>query len=321
MLCDLDSRAFLVREALERGATKGRLRGAIERGEFLTLRKGLLVKARIWQEASWDARHEMALRGLIAAHPGSFASHDSSAHLRGLPTESMNPEVNGVPVCHITQLGNSRKSGWVTIHGSDVPAELVGTVKGIPASSLVRTSIEQAASASFARASAHIDAAMRASIQGQCGAKPLREAVHDDQLRRLTRATWNKGLDHFLGHRWVTRVRLAVKHSDPAAESYLESSSRITMILGDLPLPKCGVPIYAGGTTYWADFCWQDQRLIGEADGLGKYEIPGRREHEEVRERALRDAGWRVVRWGWEEAVTHPERLLNLLTDALASSK
>jgi hypothetical protein len=317
IMAELQARAFSVSEALSQGVSRGTLRGAVQRGELISLRKGLLVGTRTWQESSWDQRHELALRALIARHPGSFASHDSAAHLRGLPTEARNPEVDGIPVCHITRTGISRRDGWVMIHGSEVPPELVGVAKGIPASNIVRASIEQAASASIGRAAAHVDAAMRLMIQSQCGPRELREAVHDPKLRAQVRTTWHRGLDHFIGHRWVTRVRLAIKHSDPAAESYLESSSRVIIVLGDLPMPECGVPIRIGNKTYWADFCWKERGLIGEADGMGKYEIPGEREREALREQELRSAGWRIVRWGWEEAVTHPDRLLRLLSREL----
>jgi len=313
--------AVLVRELLASGMTRNDVKRAIQRRQYIALRRGLLVDAELWKSSDASQRHEIALRGLVRSNKASFASHDSAARLLGLPTDQEPQEFDGIPICHITQPGQSRVDRWVVVHGCVVPDALVETVRGIPSSGLVRASIEQAATAYLGRAAAFIDAAMRQSIDARRGEIELRDAVRDLKLRRQVRQMWHSGLDHFVRHRWVTRVRFAVKHSDPASESYLESESRMVMILGEIPLPECGVPIRAHGRQYWADFCWKSERLIGEADGLEKYEIPGSLERQEQREAALRSAGWRVVRWGWNEAVVEPTLLLRLLTDALSSSK
>jgi hypothetical protein len=57
------------------------------------------------------------------------------------------------------------------------------------------------------------------------------------------------------------------------------------------------------------DFCWKEQRTIGEFDGkikYGKLRKPGQSLEdaifaEKLREDSLRDLGWQIVRWIWAD--------------------
>jgi hypothetical protein len=312
------SRAVLVREALSSGITADALRHRRNGGDIMTLRKGLLVDAEIWHNASEDLRHRIALDGLIRSHPGSFASHDSAARLFGLPGDQELAQHQGIPICHITKPGQARRDGWARIHGGKVPEGLITSLHGIPTSDIVRCSIEQAATVSDIRAAAFIDAAMRTYIDTIRGQQDLRYAVHDTAVRQKALQRWHRGLDHFIGHRWVTRVRAAVVAAEPAAESFLESASRTNMVLAGVPKPSCGVPVKLMHTTFWLDFCWESARLIGEADGLGKYATVTDVVREKRREEALSAAGWTIVRWGWQEAVVHPHLMADRILRALS---
>jgi hypothetical protein len=63
------------------------------------------------------------------------------------------------------------------------------------------------------------------------------------------------------------------------------------------------------------DFAWEDHRLVGEFDGRIKYGRllrPGQHAgdaiyQEKVREDAIRDEGWGVVRWTWAD-LQRPDR-------------
>ena len=52
-----------------------------------------------------------------------------------------------------------------------------------------------------------------------------------------------------------------------------------------------------------ADFYWEDEGVVGEFDGMGKYDDGGIEavRREKRREDALRDLGFEVVRWTWPE--------------------
>ena len=64
------------------------------------------------------------------------------------------------------------------------------------------------------------------------------------------------------------------------------------------------------------DFAWEADRLVGEFDGRITYgrllrpgQDPGAAVFEEkLREDAIRDEGWNVVRWGWTD-LRRPDRL------------
>lgn len=70
-----------------------------------------------------------------------------------------------------------------------------------------------------------------------------------------------------------------------------------------------------------ADFAWEQFRTVGEFDGRVKYGRglrPGQDPGEAVfaekrREDALRDRGWEVVRWVWDELATFDVVIARLL--------
>ncbi|MHA7295344.1 PDDEXK family nuclease [Arthrobacter sp. HLT1-21] len=110
--------------------------------------------------------------------------------------------------------------------------------------------------------------------------------------------------------------------SDPVSGSPGESASRAQMGLWGIEPPELQTRFTdARGFVAQTDFYWREQRLIGEFDGLVKYQKPeymgGRSASqvvvdEKIREDRLRALGFTVVRWIWED-VYKPERLLSLL--------
>lgn len=75
------------------------------------------------------------------------------------------------------------------------------------------------------------------------------------------------------------------------------------------------------------DFCWPDRWTLGEFDGKIKYGRllrPGQSVSEVLfaekqREDALRDLGWQVVRWVWDD-LRRPQSLADRLARAFARS-
>lgn len=71
-------------------------------------------------------------------------------------------------------------------------------------------------------------------------------------------------------------ARRAIALLDGRSESPLESVSRAVFVEHSLPAPELQVEFEPKpGTIYRADFFWRDQRVIGEADRMGKYDAPG----------------------------------------------
>jgi very-short-patch-repair endonuclease len=95
---------------------------------------------------------------------------------------------------------------------------------------------------------------------------------------------------------------------DARAETAFESISRYEFIVAGLPRPEPNV--WIGNRR--VDFLWERYRLVGEADGLGKYgkdeaEVRANIRAERERQRQLEDAGYNFVRWLWDEIWYRPQ--------------
>jgi hypothetical protein len=109
----------------------------------------------------------------------------------------------------------------------------------------------------------------------------------------------------------VRQARRAIQLLDGRSESAGESVSRVRIVSDGLPIPELQVEILTPAGIFVArvDFCWKDQRTVGEFDGKIKYGRllkPGQRiedlvSKEKEREDAIRDLGWKVVRWSWDD--------------------
>ena len=318
-LRDLGPGPVLVRDAVANLVTPGQLRAAVAAGTVLYLRKGVVVPAPDWAAADEQQRRLWALRAATSVYRGSFGSHDTAGVTWGLPDYRL--RVDGdPPLTHITLEGASRTSAWIRIHGLDTSAAQVEHLHGVPVTSLVRTSIDLAATRSFRGALVVIDAAMRIRA-AQLSPASLRTAVLRPEVRDALWREWDAAVAPFSRHRWVTTVRRAIRCADPAAESVLESLSRAAMIEDGLPLPRCGVPVVGDdGRTYWVDFLWDERRLIGEADGLGKYTEVSRVVEEKRRQEALMARGYSFIRWGMPEVSPSADMMLSRLRYALAAA-
>ena len=265
----------------ERGIGRQRVRTAVGAGALTVLRRGIVVPTDAWRTAEIADRRRWAVEAALLAFPAGCASHDSAARLH-------------------------------------TPPEWILTAGGLRMTDLVRTSIETAAGRSLRGALVVIDAAMRLAAAEHAGSSAVRAAVIDPAVVGALRVRWRYAVGAYAGHRWVTTVRQAVELADPAAESVLESLSRAAMIENAVPQPRCGVPLVGDdGRTYWVDFCWDRFGLIGEADGLAKYDDPSAHLREKHRQEALRARGWEFVRWGFAHVFPDPTVMLSRVRHAL----
>jgi very-short-patch-repair endonuclease len=93
-----------------------------------------------------------------------------------------------------------------------------------------------------------------------------------------------------------------VRLANGLSESPLESLSRFSM-RGLEHQPQLQVRIYAlnGSIIARVDFFWPEFALVGEADGMDKYDAEELK-NEKRRAEALANAGFRITRWGWSTA-------------------
>ena len=89
------------------------------------------------------------------------------------------------------------------------------------------------------------------------------------------------------------------------------SPARVSFREQGLPPPALQVHIIGPSGHFIArvDFCWEKYRTIAEADGLLKYQGRDDAIAELKRDRLLREAGYEVVHFTWQELFTEPARV------------
>ena len=129
----------------------------------------------------------------------------------------------------------------------------------------------------------------------------------------------------------IGSARRAVALLDPRSESPGESFSRVIFHLARLPAPEPQFSVFApdGRFVGRGDFGWPDFGVLGEFDGKAKYgellRRPGQSAEEVLiaekqREDRLRELGWMVIRWMWQD-LTRPEALIDRLRKAFARGR
>jgi len=66
--------------------------------------------------------------------------------------------------------------------------------------------------------------------------------------------------------------------------------------------------------SYYADFCSRQYRLVVEVDGGAHDRRP---EHDEARDRAMRERGFEVLRFRNEQVLEHPDRVVAAIVEAI----
>lgn len=100
--------------------------------------------------------------------------------------------------------------------------------------------------------------------------------------------------------RGIGAVGAILRLADPRSESPGETLLRYAVhLLGIEVEPQFEIKI--GNGTYRADFRVKDTKMLLEFDGLIKLDDPHERRRADERERALRRAGWIIVRFTWPE--------------------
>jgi predicted transcriptional regulator of viral defense system len=275
------------------GWSQAQIRTLARRGELEALGRGVYVtaaRASAARAQGLSGEHALQVAAVLAtAAPGSVASHLSAAVIHGL---DLLGAPSRLPVDMTKPPGTGSKSSRreTSVHSAALPPHHLTARAGIPLTTVARTVVDLARLMPFRAGVVAADSALR----GKQATRQEFEAVIGDC------------------HRWrgVQRAWRVVEFSDERSESALESISRIVFDEHGLPAPE--LQVWVGdheGAIGRADFLWEAYRTIGEADGLGKYSDPSRALAQLQRDARLREAGFEVVHFTWQEVNYSPGRV------------
>jgi hypothetical protein len=285
---------LLRRDAVTSGVSDGELGRLTRAGELHRLRRGAYLDAVL--PATQTGRHRLLIRATLAGlRRPAVVSHQSAAVLHGLPL--WNVPLDRV---HITRRPRawSDTSAVLSCHVARLRDDEVMDVDGVPVTGPVRTALDLARSLPHEAAVVALDAALHAGV--------------------LSHGLLRARLLDIVGTPGSRSAARAVAAADGRSGSVGESRSRVMLHRWKLPPSALQFEIRSetGLLVARTDFAWEADRLVGEFDGRIKYgrllrpgQAPGDAVFEEkLREDAIRDEGWNVVRWGWTD-LRRPDRL------------
>ena len=267
-------------QALEH-VPEGVLRGHVRSGALVVVRHGVLVDGHALQAADPTTRAALEVRAEQAVRRrDEVATGLTAAAVHGLPFLGRPPARARLSLPR--EVGErpreDRPRSWL-------PDDHVTVVDGTAVTTVARTVVDIARTRPFAFAVVTADAAMTRG----CTRPELEEAL--SQCFR------------FPGTRSARRV---LAFADPRSESALESLGRARFDEEGLPPPDLQVELGTVHRGIRVDHLFREQRTVGEADGLGKYDDIAVLRAEKQREDVLRDQGFEVVRYVWDEALRRP---------------
>lgn len=275
-------------QALDAGASERQLRPG---GHLIRVRQGVYAERAAYDDA---APHELVLLKVAAARlttgvdlvaAGRTAALALQLPILGQPTR--------VDLVERKELRPLHHGSSTTLPGGDVVDLL-----GVPVTSVPRTAVDVARRHGFAAGLVTVDAVLQ------------REVARDELLAVVEACR---------GWRGSRTARRVVELGDPLAETPLESLARARFI--EHGLPPCELQVVLGDT--WdpigrVDHYWREHRTIAEGDGALKYTDPEALFAEKRREDRLREAGFEVVRYTWDEVLHTPEVVVNRILRAFA---
>lgn len=277
--------AITHQQALAAGLTPGRIRTLLA-GNWAAPHRGVYVQREELARATPQQRHVLlAAARVLSTSLGATASHRTAALVHGLPVLGRPPAVP--QLTRPPRFARDRSSSS-TLRVAPLPPGDRAVVRGVPTTSLARTAVDVGRTTSFREGVVVADAALR---RGAC------DLVTTAQ--RLAR--WPGG----------SRALRAARFADGRADGPLESITRVAFAEEGLPPPETQIEVRAPDGTFLGlvDLLWREQRVVGEADGLGKYDTPWALRKEKLREEGLRACGLEVVRSGWDDVWTPAPRL------------
>lgn len=275
---------------LDEGMTDRHLNALVHAGTLVRVRRGQYVDGEAWRSLGRADRHRLLTRGvMLAAHPGTTATHVSAAVEWGAPVWDLPLEV-----AHTTRRDGKvgrRRSDWVQ-HGGVLPATDVTVLNGIPVSVAARTCVEITTITDVERSLVVVNGLLHS------GATTEQEFADWAQSARY----WPHSL----------ATDLVLRLCDTRIESAGETRFHFFCWRQHLPRPTPQVEVYdeRGRLVGRVDFAWEDFGVFVEFDGKEKY-AKHRRDGETLDEFLMREkkreelisqlTGWVCMRVTWAD--------------------
>ena len=287
---------------LERGYTPERIKSLVSRGALIRLGRGFYVTAQAAEPflRRPEGRHVLAAAAALAGSDASLvASHTTAARIHGISL--LDRPDDAVTLTRARDAGSRRPAKGVQLTQAALPANHVMVRHGLRVTTPARTIVDLARILPF-----------RAGVVTADCALDLRLATKDEL--RTVLATCK---------RWpgVKRAAEVVEFANGLSESVLESIARVAFRDCGLPPPELQVWVEHERFVGRADFLWRETNTIGEADGALKYENPSQARRQLWRDSRLRDAGFEVVHFTWQEIIDTPEQVAASIRTAFERGK
>ena len=273
-------------QALAAGISAPELRRLLRAGWVSPYRGVYVERAHLATDDAVRRHVTLTAARVLTSSLGPVANRRTAALVHALPLLGRPPKVPQLvrPPRHPRD-----RSETATLQVAPLLTADTTTIGGVPVTSLARTVGDISRTRAFREAVVVADAV-------------LRRRLPRDELLAVARRC----------HSWPggpAALRVA-EFADGRADGPLESITRVAYAEQGLPAPETQVEVWSptGEFLGLVDFLWREQRVVGEADGLGKYSAPLSLQKEKLREEALRTCGLEVVRNVWDDVWQAPGR-------------
>src|SRR5215469_1657634 len=279
-------------ELLAAGHSERQIETLVRNGALIRIGRGVYADGARGREIL-KLKDGHQLLGLAAAlavvGPSSVASHQSAAYLHSI--DLLGKPGAAVVTCP-PERGRRGRTG-IQVHAVTLPDEQVTTVVGLRVTTPARTVIDLARTLEYRAGVVTADSALHRKLV----TKPDLEAV------LVACSRW----------RGARRAAEVIEFADGRAESALESIARVAF--RDCGLPPPELQVWLGGTSDpigRVDFYWHKYWTIAEVDGAFKYaglDGPSRARQQLRRDMLLREDGFEVVHFTWDQINDSPEQV------------
>lgn len=279
--CGVVTRRQLLDAGFQDAAIKRRIRAErlhpIHRGVYVVGHRVLAAGAR-----------EMA--AVLACGRGAVVSHRSAATLHQLLPHPARP---GPVHVSVVERDCGRRPGITAHRVKHLPAHDVGTIRGIPVTSSMRTILDLAAT----------------------GSGEMEQAIAEAARRRLVRPA--ALLERARSRPGAVSLRKLLERDGGPAFTRSEAEREFLRLIRTAALPSPATNARLHG--YEVDFLWRKQRLVVEVDGFAFHSSRAAFERDRARDAELAAAGYVVVRITWRRLVDRPEAVVARIAGALAT--